>query len=254
LELAERIAALDWMLFDAIETQTTLNDRKSLLALHQVCADQHGRFAYLEIGSHLGGSLQVLIQDPRCERIVSIDSRPRRQPDERGPAWPYHDNSTARMRQLLEGIKEADLAKLETIDESTEKLKAEAIVPRPVLCFVDAEHTDKAIMRDAHFCRSVGNDDGWVAFHDVGIVYRGLSSFLDELARTGVEHRFYLLPDTILVVELGQPRLLRTRQVVDQILGNASGYLWTLRDNDRFRAALNRPFPTLLRRLGVLRL
>jgi hypothetical protein len=239
MELAKRIAALDWTLFDIVESQTTLNDRKSLLALHQACTEQAKEFAYLEIGSHLGGSLQVLIQDERCERIVSIDSRPSSQPDERGPAWPYRSNSTARMRELLARIQQADLAKLETIDASTATLDPKAIDVHPSLCFVDGEHTDEAVLRDAHFCRQILPDHGWIAFHDTGIVYRGLGRFLDELVEGGIEHRAYFLPDTILVVEFGEPRLLQTQSVVDQILGNAVGYLWTLHDNDKFRSALS---------------
>ena len=36
MTVADRIAALDETLFDAIETQTTPADRRSLLALHQL--------------------------------------------------------------------------------------------------------------------------------------------------------------------------------------------------------------------------
>jgi hypothetical protein len=252
-DLAQRIAALDWALFDAIDTQTTLNDRRSLLALHQACVDRQGRFSYLEIGSHLGGSLQVLIQDERCERIISIDSRPSSQPDERGPEWPYRNNSTARMRELLARIQQADLAKLETIDASTETLDPKAIGVQPALCFVYGEHTDEAVLSDAHFCRQLIPEDGWIAFHDTGVVYRGLGRFIGELAEGGVEHRTYFLPDTILVVELGEPRLLGTQAVVEQILDNAAGYLWTLHDNDKFRAALSSPALKLVAGLDHLR-
>jgi hypothetical protein len=252
--LAERIAALDPTLFDGINTETTLNDRRSLLALHQACADRPGRFAYLEIGSHLGGSLQVLIRDPRCEQIVSIDPRPRRQPDERGPDWVYAQNSTTRMRDLLEALPGADLGKLETIDASTDAIDPTSITVRPTFCFVDGEHTDEAALRDARFCRRAVVDDGWIAFHDTGIVYGGVSSFLDELREAETNYRTYFLPDSVLVVELGEPRLLETKQVVDQIIGNAEGYLATLLENDRYRAAaLSRPLSRFLRRTGLSR-
>jgi Methyltransferase domain len=254
VELAGRIAALDPTLFDGIGTETTINDRRSLLALHQACADQAERFEYLEIGSHLGGSLQVLIRDPRCERIVSIDARPLRQPDERGPEWHYRGNSTERMRNLLGDLPDADLDKLDTIDASSEDIDPASIQARPTLCFVDGEHTDEAVLRDARFCRRVIADDGWLAFHDTGIVYGGVSTFLEELADTGVDHRAYYLPDSIVAVELGSPRLLNTKQVVDRIIANAEGYLAILRENDRYRAAaLSRPLARLLRRTGLSR-
>jgi Methyltransferase domain len=254
VELAERIAALDPTLFDTIASETTRNDRRSLLALHQACADDTEGFAYLEIGSHLGGSLQVLVRDPRCRRIVSIDARPLRQPDERGPEWRYRENSTERMRGQLGALPDADLGKLETIDASTADIDPASIAPPPTLCFVDGEHTDDAVLRDARFCRQVISDDGWLAFHDTGIVYGGLTAFLEELADEGVEHRSYFLPDSIVAVELGEPRLLKTKQVVDRIIANAEGYLSTLRENDRYRAAaLNRPLSRLLRRTGLSR-
>ena len=253
MELTERIAALDSTLFDAIGTETTENDRKSLLALHQACADLGDGFTYLEIGSHLGGSLQILIRDPRCQRIVSIDPRPFRQPDARGRRWTYRDNSTARMRGNLAAVPGADMSKLETIDASTEAIDPAAIDARPALCFVDGEHTDEAVLRDARFSRRVLADSGWLAFHDAGIVYHGLTAFLDEVQVAGADHRTYFLPDSILVVELGEARLLKTTQVFEQIIGNAEGYLWTLRENDMFRAALSRPLSKVLRRARLIR-
>jgi hypothetical protein len=240
MDLARRIAALDTTLFDGIETETTPNDRRSLLALHQACAEHYENFGYLEIGSHLGGSLQVLVRDERCQKIVSIDSRPVSQPDERGHDWPYPENTTARMRELLAAVPGAELSKLETIDSSTEALTSEALDMRPALCFIDGEHTDKAVVRDARFCHRALGGQGWIAFHDSGIVYRGVGSFLAELAESGIEHRSYFLPDTILVIELGEERLAETPQVHEQILANAEGYLWTLLDNDKYREALRR--------------
>jgi hypothetical protein len=244
VSLQGRIEALDVSLFDEIEIGATLNDRKSLLALHQACAEQVGSFAYLEIGSHLGGSLQVLVQDKRCERIISIDLRPPVTPDERGRAWPYPDNTTARMREFLAALPKADLSKLETIDASTEQIEPEQVGVRPALCFVDGEHTDEAVVRDARFCQRVLGDGGWLAFHDAGIVYRGLGTYLSELEKKGVEHRVYFLPDSMLVVELGERRLPQTPQVLEQILDNAQGYLKTLHENDVYRE--------LLRHRGVL--
>jgi hypothetical protein len=240
MDLAGRIAALDTTLFDIIETETTPNDRRSLLALHEACAEHHESFGYLEIGSHLGGSLQVLIRDERCQRIISIDSRPTSQPDERGHDWPYPDNTTARMRHLLATVEGADLKKLEAIDTTTVTLDPETLGVRPALCFIDGEHTDEAVVRDARFCHRALPGQGWIAFHDSGIVYRGVGSFLAELGDSGIQHRSYFLPDTIVVVEIGEKRLAETPQVLEQILANAQGYLWTLHDNDKYREALRR--------------
>src|SRR5439155_2441442 len=116
---ADRVAALDTQLFAAVETETSESDRKSLLAVHNAVAAHNDLFSYLEIGSHLGGTLQVVIADPRCARVVSIDPRPRWVPDDRPglPQFEYPDNSTERMLKLLQDVPGADLAKLETVEE-----------------------------------------------------------------------------------------------------------------------------------------
>jgi hypothetical protein len=94
------LRALDLGLFAHVRSQTGDQDRLSLLALHNACREIYGEFSYLEIGSHLGGSLQVLIADDRCASIVSIDSRPARQPDVRG-VFDYPGNTTERMLSRL---------------------------------------------------------------------------------------------------------------------------------------------------------
>jgi hypothetical protein len=72
MTIADRVSDMDTSLFRPIESQTTEPDRRSLLALHAAIAER-GPFDYLEIGSHLGGSLQAMVADPRCRSIVSID-------------------------------------------------------------------------------------------------------------------------------------------------------------------------------------
>ena len=94
---AERmIESLDPAIF-ALESQTTVNDRISLLRLQRFVRHQAGSYRYLETGSHLGGSLLPHLADPRCAKVVSIDPRPASQPDERGTIFRYDDNSTERM-------------------------------------------------------------------------------------------------------------------------------------------------------------
>src|SRR5262249_19291696 len=101
--VSERIEDLDIGLFDAIPSQTSADTRRSLLAVHRAPARRHPAIAYLEIGSHLGGSLQPYLLDPRCRAIYSIDPRPAAQKDDRAPGFvaAYGQNSTARMLALL---------------------------------------------------------------------------------------------------------------------------------------------------------
>jgi hypothetical protein len=252
--LAERIANLDIGLFGRIESHTTDADRRALLALHAACRSVYGRFAYLEIGSHRGGSLQALVGDPACEAIVSIDSRPAAQPDERG--WVCHygrENSTARMLADLATLEDADVGKVSTFDTTTADIDPSAIAIHPALCFIDGEHTDRAALSDARFCRRVLADDGAIVFHDAQIVYRAIRAFIDELQAERVSLCACVLPDAVFVLELGKPRLLQVSQVRELVLNNWTAYLWSLEWNDGYRTALNRPLGRALRRLRLLR-
>ena len=206
---AERISEMDTSLFRQIESQTTEPDRQSLLALHAAIAER-GPFEYLEIGSHLGGSLQALVADPRCRSIVSIDTRPLLQPDDRGDEAAYPENSTQRMLDLLGSVPDADLEKVETFERGTDQLPVADLPTRPHFCFIDAEHTRAAALRDARFCLQATTADGVIAFHDSNVVMPGIEDFLAELDRP---HHAFQMPDSVFVVELGEARLWDTPYV-----------------------------------------
>ncbi|HST69210.1 MAG TPA: class I SAM-dependent methyltransferase [Solirubrobacterales bacterium] len=209
MTIADRVSEMDTSLFRPIESQTTEPDRQSLLALHAAIAER-GPFDYLEIGSHLGGSLQALVADPRCRSIVSIDTRPLSQPDDRGDAAAYPDNSTERMLELLSSLPGADLAKVETFERGTDRLSVAELPTRPQFCFIDAEHTRAAALRDARFCLKAVSPDGVIAFHDSNVVLPGIEDFLAELDRP---HHAFQMPDSVFVVELGPARLWDTSYV-----------------------------------------
>jgi hypothetical protein len=201
------LAALDTGLFGHVKSQTSELDRLSLLALQNALGEAYGTFAYLEIGSHLGGSLQVLVADERCTSIASIDSRPLTQPDVRG-VFEYADNSTQRMLDLLDSVPGADLAKLRTIEASVEDVSLDQLPARPHLCMIDGEHTVEACIRDARFCREAVGEDGAIAFHDRRLVRPAIELFLEELGE--LPHEGYPLLGSVYVVELGETRLLPT--------------------------------------------
>lgn len=202
--LRTRLERLDTSLFEHIESQTTEPDRRSLLALHAAIAGR-GPFNYLEIGSHLGGSLQVLVADPRCRHVTSIDTRPPFQPDDRGGVYHYDGNSTARMLGLLAEIADADLGKLVTLERGTDELTVDELAVRPYFCFIDGEHTREAALRDARFCAEAIGEEGVLAFHDCHVVEAGIEDFLAELA--GRRYADFRMPDSVFVVELGAPWL-----------------------------------------------
>jgi hypothetical protein len=112
---------------------------------------------------------------------VSIDSRPRWQPDDRPgfTHFEYQDNGTERMLKLLQHVPDADLSKLETVEESTENLSPGRFT-RPDFCFIDAEHTYGAALRDARFCRPLMQGAGIIAFHDFESSGRRSATFCER--------------------------------------------------------------------------
>ena len=206
--ITARVHRLDVGLLDAIESQTSAADRRSLLALHGTMLTMLGTFRYLEIGSHLGGSLQALVAEPGCTHITSIDPRPLVQPDERpeiGYRWEYADNSTERMLALLGAVPGADVGKITTIELSTEDIDPGSLPHRPDLCFIDGEHTNRAALRDAEFCLAAVGDRGVIAFHDAWVTSAGIRRFLD-LAPAGTVG--FTMPDGLFVADIGGRGLL----------------------------------------------
>jgi Methyltransferase domain len=199
VSIAEKVAQGDTALFEYVEGQTSEEDRRALLAIHDALAERLGTFAYLEIGSHLGGSLQAFLADPRCRRIVSIDPRPLSQPDDRGGTFAYDENSTARMLSLLDAVPGADLEKLHTIERSTEDIEPGSLA-RPDLCLIDGEHTYVAALRDARFCRAAMNGTGVVLFHDRWVVEPAIVAFVRE---TRGPLTAYPMRGGLFVIELG---------------------------------------------------
>jgi len=166
----------------------------------------HGSFAYLEIGSHLGGSLQTFMRDPACTAVLSIDPRPHDQPDARGRRFTYEGNSTERMLENLRALAGVDLGKLTTLEAGTDELDPAALPVRPQVAFVDGEHTNEAALRDARFCALAMHHEGCVLFHDAPIVRGAIEAFVDECETFSA----VALPNRMFLVELGPKRLLAT--------------------------------------------
>src|SRR5690348_3494405 len=85
-------------------TQSSEGDRRSLLDIQNIVRAFDTSYIYLEVGSHLGGTLLPHLMDPNCRTVISVDPRPTNQADERGRVFHYERNSTARMFRNLETI------------------------------------------------------------------------------------------------------------------------------------------------------
>ena len=201
-DVDERITGLDLSLFDGVSTQTYPEDRSSLLLL-QRCVRRSGIYTYLEVGSHLGGTLQPHLVDNRCGLIYSIDKRPLLLPDEYVGTVRYPGNSTQRMLDgLREAFPESSIEKIRTFDSDARDLDPRDFAQGSDFCFIDAEHTDKAVFSDFRFCHRVCKPDGVIAFHDAATVRGGLARIRRELRKRGIRFQHLLLPRHVYVILL----------------------------------------------------
>ena len=196
-----RLAVLDeeWF-FRHIESESNSHDRRSWLALQR--AIRPGGYAYLEIGSHLGGSMQQHVIDPLCERIYSIDPRPHVVPDDRGFEFEYEGNSTARMMSNLTALTPLAKSKIVTFDSDARDVPMETLEPKPSLCFIDGQHTKDAVVSDFASCLRAVSDGGTICFHDVNVIWPALFQVEFMLQATGTAHTLRKLPGTMFAVML----------------------------------------------------
>jgi Methyltransferase domain len=216
-DIQRRIESLDISLYEVIPAQLGIWDRRALLGLHAAVATSLESFSYLEIGSYLGGSLQVLVRDPSCARIISIDPRLSYVPDPRVPEWEYEDNTTEHMMSRLRRIPDADTSKLVVLDTRSEDVSSDALPGCPSFCFIDGEHTDEAVLRDAELCMAAIDDEGLIAFHDSSIVRRGICEFLT--AHWGHVSTALAFTGEVFAVEIGDRKMLRSA-VIQRAVGS----------------------------------
>ncbi|WP_161633526.1 class I SAM-dependent methyltransferase [Mesorhizobium erdmanii] len=197
------IEKLDIAVFQ-VKTESTLSDRKSFLRVQNVTRSVLGHYVYLEVGSHLGGSLFPHLIDPACEAAISVDPRPPAQPDERSQVFHYPENSAARMiAGLSDWLPPAAMAKLTTIDSDVSDLRPDAVDFKATLALIDGEHTNRACFSDFVGVLPLMNPDCIISFHDANLIADAIVNaerFLDHL---GITYETVFLPDTVAVVGLG---------------------------------------------------
>ena len=211
--VADRVAALDLSLFDPIRSQTSPDDRRALLAVQDAVARAFGAYVYLEIGSFLGGTLQPHVRDSRCESIVSVDLRPEVQPDDMHGVTiegNYDHVSSESMRAALRdslaatgpGADPRGVEKITTFECDLTDVPAGAIGAKPHLCFIDGEHTSKAVRSDFAACRKLARPDAVIAFHDAARVIPALEDILAGLKAEGAEHTPLMLGGVVFAIAL----------------------------------------------------
>jgi len=242
---------LDLTLFEKISSQSSVNDKQSLLACQLATRNLTSSYNYLEIGSYLGGSIQPHLLDEKCVRICSIDKRPLVQPDERGVDYTYLNNSTDRMLENLKKVAPEQVGKVMTIDGDTRQIKTSEIKDKITLCYIDGEHTDEAVLADFKFCLSVLSENGAILFDDADIIYNGIADCLEYLKKKSIIFRAYNLPDKVFVIEIGDFPLHQNKAILERLLNNHQGYLYSLKSNDLYRQFVNKKPFRLYRKLMV---
>ena len=196
-----QLAARDLSLF-RVKSQTKPDDKASLLALHELVRNARPAYRYLEVGSHLGGTLTPHLMDPRCTAAVSIDARPAWQPDVRGRDFDYPDNSSARMIAMIgEHAPEADVGKLRTFDMDASEVPD--LAEKFDLLFIDGEHTNPAVFRDFLSTFRFAAPSAVIAFHDSNLIFDGLANIEALLRHQAVAFESVFLPLNVFAIATG---------------------------------------------------
>lgn len=236
-----RLESGDLSLFAPVPSLTTEDDRRSLLSL-QAAARADGPYAYLEIGSHRGGSLQPYLLDDRCVAVHSIEHRQHAAGRGSGDTSSiYAGISTATMLEGLAAAHGRAIDKISCFDRATRPVAAGDLLPRPRLCFIDGHHTDAAATADFTLSAEAIGGVGIIAFHDANLTYLAIDRILVDLAARGVPHVACLLPSTIVAIAFGGVALIEHPAVQRQVMGNYRGYLYSLGCNDHYRRFAHKP-------------
>jgi hypothetical protein len=238
--------SVDLSLFSKIQSQQSTGDKVSFLTILRAHARIFGEFCYLEIGSHLGGSIAPVLQQTHCRKVYSIDKRPQSQNDDTGQRYYYPGNSTERMMQNLRNVDPASDSKVLCIDGDTSTISIPEFDLRPSICFIDGEHTDAIVFRDYKFCRKVIQDNGTLIFHDANTIYLTLRRIVSDLDDEGICFEAFCLADTMFVISFG-PVKISEDQAVLALMRNGGGYLPSLVINDHYRQFKNRKIFRLFR-------
>lgn len=191
-----RISNNDVSIFEQIESQTTADDRVTLLKIQNVVRDQ-GSYNYLEIGSFRGGTIQPHYVDQSCASIVSIDPRPEYTPDERGLDCHYDLVKSADMLSNLKKAFPEVPHKVTCIDLESSQVSTSDLMCRPNLLFIDGEHTDNAAYLDFLFCCKVYASDSMILLHDSHYIFKAIPKMKNYLKTQSIKYQSYKLGGSI---------------------------------------------------------
>ncbi len=246
-----RIGGLDLSLFTAIHSQSDDGDKISWLALQRAVRRGNKEYTYLEIGSHLGGSIQPHLLDPRCRRILSIDKRSLEQPDGRGQQFRYEDNSTARMLSNLRAIDPDQVSKIVCFDSDARHVDLTRLSDRPDLCFIDGEHTKSGVVSDFDFCARVCSSRAIIYFHDDWVIYPALAQIIRTLRTQGRRFTAFKLHGSTFAIALGESSLPKD-DYIRKIMVTGRRFILHMQVRQLIKRLAPTPLPPIARRLRRL--
>jgi hypothetical protein len=195
-----KLRDLDVSIF-SVPSETTAGDKKTLLIIQDIIRHFQPNYIYLEIGSHLGGTLVPHLVDPLCRHVYSIDKRPPSVPDERGVVFDYPGNSTQRMLDTLkQHVSPSAFVKLQTLDADISDLNKNQIQMEVDFIFIDAEHTNVAVFRDFLSSLQFAKQSFLAAFHDANLLSDGIQNIETFLEYSGIPFKSYFLPDVVYAI------------------------------------------------------
>ncbi len=181
-----------------LPTQTNAADKSLFIQLLAHVRTRAPHYNYVEVGSYLGGSLVPALRDERCERVLSIDLRPKVQPDARGLAYDYSQVTTEAMLVKLRSCDGLDLKKLRTFEGSAAECDFQA--QKFQVAFIDAEHTDEAVFDDFLALFDHLEKHAVCIFHDAPFVLSGLENLRSFLRYHRRECTLLLFDKTAIAV------------------------------------------------------
>jgi hypothetical protein len=155
-------------------------DRHHLGTVMSLVASINPSYDYLEIGSYMGASLCGHLTNSKCNSATSVDLRPQGKiKDERSNVNDIFEYNIT-THNMLDALRSNNIPidKLTCIDGTVDDLPKDKKFD---LVFVDAEHTNEAVLYDAIHCLPAMKESCVMLFHDDWIVYQGLEKFKDYL-------------------------------------------------------------------------
>jgi len=174
----------------SVPSQLGKKDVETLISIMEFMSSR-GSYAYLEIGSYLGASLQWHLSNPLCKCVVSIDKRSTDKIlDERQINYAYSVSTEDMINTLKSNGLPVD--KLVTIDGTVDDIVDHRDFD---LAFIDAEHTNTAVYYDGNKCVQIMEENSVLMFHDDWIVYKGIEQLEEQLTSQSKTFRKFKMPE-----------------------------------------------------------